>query len=252
MRRDASGGVKQLRGGLPFPSLRTRSRTFLRSPSLCRCSPVTLYAASSASLAATNRASCCSQRPRRQSSTSYMGRVYRLGSLHLSPRDAPHHLAFFEELRRLGFVEGQNLVVDSQGYNLRIEQLPEHAVELVKAQVDVIVCGGDVATHAAQRAKATIPILAVTDDMVGQGLVRSLVQPGGNTTGVSILAAELDGKRQEILMEGVPGIRRIAALYDSNIIAPRRLQALQDAARARGIEFSFHGGRHARTDRPGH
>src|SRR5262244_2537913 len=153
---------------------------------------------------------------------------------------------------RLGFVEGQNLVVDSQGYNLRIEQLPEHAVELVKAQVDVIVCGGDVATHAAQRAKATIPILAVTDDMVGQGLVRSLVQPGGNTTGVSILAAELDGKRQEILMEGVPGIRRIAALYDSNIIAPRRLQALQDAARARGIEFSFHGGRHARTDRPGH
>jgi putative ABC transport system substrate-binding protein len=169
------------------------------------------------------------------------GRVYRLGSLHLSPRDAPHHLAFFEELRRLGFVEGQNLVVDSQGYSLRIEQLPEHAVELVKAQVDVIVCGGDVATHAAQRAKATIPILAVTDDMVGQGLVRSLAQPGGNTTGVSILAAELDGKRQEMLTEAVPGIRRIAALYDSNIIAPRRLQALQDAARARGIEFSIHG-----------
>src|SRR5215470_12095944 len=74
MRRDASGGVKQLRGGLPFPSLRTRSRTFLRPPSLCRCSPVTLYAASSAFPAATNRASCCSQRPRRQSSTSYMSR----------------------------------------------------------------------------------------------------------------------------------------------------------------------------------
>src|SRR5215472_14226887 len=75
MRRDASGGVKQLRGGPPFPSLRTRSRTFLRSPSLCRCSPVTLYAASSASPAATNRTSCCSQRPRRQSATSYMSIV---------------------------------------------------------------------------------------------------------------------------------------------------------------------------------
>src|SRR5262245_24621499 len=169
------------------------------------------------------------------------GRTYRLGSLHLSPRDAPHHVAFFEELRRLGFIEGQNLAVDSRGYSLRIEQLAEHAAELVKAQVDVILCGGDVATHAAQQAKGTIPILAVTDDMVGQGLARSLAQPGGNTTGVSILAAELDGKRQEILMEAVPGLRRIAALADSNIIAPRRLQALQAAARARGVGLSMHG-----------
>jgi len=169
------------------------------------------------------------------------GRTYRLGSLHLSPRDAAHHVAFFDELRRLGFIEGQNLAVDARGYGLRIEQLAEHAAELVKAQVDVILCGGDVAAHAAQQAKATIPILAVTDDMVGQGLVRSLARPGGNTTGVSILAAELDGKRQEILMEAVPGLHRIAALADSNIIAPRRLQALQDAARARGIEFSIYG-----------
>jgi putative tryptophan/tyrosine transport system substrate-binding protein len=131
------------------------------------------------------------------------GRTYRLGSLHLSPRDAPHHVAFFQELRRLGFIEGQNLAVDVRGYGLRIEQLVEHAAELVKAQVDVILCGGDVATHAAQQVKTTIPILAVTDDMVGQGLTRSLAEPGGNTTGVSILAAELDGKRQEILMEAV-------------------------------------------------
>jgi ABC-type uncharacterized transport system substrate-binding protein len=168
------------------------------------------------------------------------GRTYRLGSLHLSPRDAPHHVAFFQELRRLGFIEGQNLAVDVRGYGLRIEQLVEHAAELVKAQVDVILCGGDVATHAAQQVKTTIPILAVTDDMVGQGLTRSLAEPGGNTTGVSILAAELDGKRQEILMEAVPGLRRIAALADSNIIASHRLQALQDAARARGVEFSIH------------
>ena len=168
------------------------------------------------------------------------GRTYRLGSLHLSQRDAPHHVAFFQELRRLGFIEGQNLAVDAGGYGLRIEQLAEHAAELVKAQVDVILCGGDVATHAAQQAKTTIPILAVTDDMVGQGLTRSLAEPGGNTTGVSILAAELDGKRQEILMEAVPGLRRIAALADSNISAPHRLQALQDAARARGVEFSIH------------
>src|SRR5262245_31823897 len=96
------------------------------------------------------------------------GRTYRLGSLHLSPRDAPHHVAIFQEVLRLGFIEGQNRVVDVRGYGLRIEQLAEHAAELVKAQVDSILCGGDVATHAAQQAKTTIAILAVTDDMVGQ------------------------------------------------------------------------------------
>ncbi len=76
--------------------------------------------------------------------------------------------------------------------------------------------------------------------MVGSGLVRSLAQPGRNTTGVSILATELDGKRQEILIEAVPGLRRMAALADSNTTAARQLQALQEAARARGVELSIH------------
>jgi hypothetical protein len=103
---------------------------------------------------------------------------------------------------------------------------------LVKAQVDVILAGGDAAIRAAQGATATIPILGFTDDMVGSGLVSSLAKPGGNTTGISLLATELDGKRQEILTEAVPGLRRMAALADSNTTAPRQLQALQDAARA--------------------
>jgi putative ABC transport system substrate-binding protein len=76
--------------------------------------------------------------------------------------------------------------------------------------------------------------------MVGSGLVASMAHPGGNTTGISLLATELDGKRQEMLTEIVPGARHIAALADSNTTAPRRLQALQDAARARGIELSVH------------
>ena len=112
-------------------------------------------------------------------------------------------------------------------------------MELIKAKVDVIFCAGDVAVRAAQQATATIPILAVTDDMVGSGLVRSLAQPGGNTTGVSILATELDGKRQDILIEAVPGLRRMAALAD-NRSTPKQLQALQDAARARGVELLIH------------
>ena len=76
--------------------------------------------------------------------------------------------------------------------------------------------------------------------MLESKFVSSLAKPGGNTTGVSIFATELDGKRQEILIEAVPGLRRMAALADSNTNAPRQLQALQDAARARGVELSIY------------
>src|SRR6266700_2127801 len=116
------------------------------------------------------------------------GRMYRLGCLFASPRDAPHHVALFDELRRLGFVEGQSLIIDAAGFGLSPERMEVHAADLVKARVDVILAGGDAAVRAAQRATASIPILAFTDDMLGQGFVRSLAKPGGNTTGGSILA----------------------------------------------------------------
>ena len=167
-------------------------------------------------------------------------RTYRIGFLYPTPRGAPHHVALFDELRRAGFVESQNLQLDWQGFGLRMEQFAEHAAELAKSPVDVIVCAGDVGTRAAQQATATIPILAVTDDMVGQGLVTSLAKPGGNTTGVSILATELDGKRQEILIEALPGLQRMAALVDSNTTPVRQLEALAAAARARGVELLLH------------
>jgi putative tryptophan/tyrosine transport system substrate-binding protein len=169
------------------------------------------------------------------------GRIYRLGALQLSPRSLPNHVAFYAELKQLGFIEGQNLVVDERGYGLRVEQLADHAAEIVKAQVDVILATGDLPIRAAQQATTTIPILGFTDDMLGSKFVSSLAKPGGNTTGVSILATELDGKRQDILIEAVPGLRRMAALADSNTTAPRQLQALQDAARTREVELSIYG-----------
>jgi putative tryptophan/tyrosine transport system substrate-binding protein len=95
------------------------------------------------------------------------------------------------------------------------------------------------AIRAAQNATKTIPILAITDDMVGAGLVNSMARPDGNTTGVSILATELDGKRQELLIEAVPGLGRMAALADSNRAAVK-LETLQDAARARNIALSIY------------
>jgi putative tryptophan/tyrosine transport system substrate-binding protein len=124
-------------------------------------------------------------------------------------------------------------------YALHIDLIPEFAAELVKAKVDVIYAAGD-AVRAAQRATTTIPVLAIAQDMLGQGLVNSLARPGGNTTGVSVLATELDGKRQEILIEAVPGLRRMGILADSKVTSSSELQALQEAARARGVEVSMH------------
>lgn len=167
------------------------------------------------------------------------GRIYRLGILHNQGPQSPQFPPFYDELRRLGFVEGQNLIVDSRGYALRTEQFPGVAVELVKAQVDAILCGGAAAARTAQAATRTIPILTLTDDMIGQGLAASLAHPGGNITGISIFATELDGKRQEILMEMVPTARRMAVLADANTAAPQNLRVLQEATRARGVELSI-------------
>ena len=134
------------------------------------------------------------------------GRTYRIGALSPVPRDAPPLIALYDELSWLGFVEGQNLQIDGQGYGLRPEQFAEHAAELAKTKVDVIHCVGAAAIRAAQQATATIPILGITDDLVAEDLVRSVATPGGNMTGVSILATELNGKRQELLIELIPGV----------------------------------------------
>jgi putative ABC transport system substrate-binding protein len=168
------------------------------------------------------------------------GRVYRLGSLFYGPRNSPVYAAFFNGLRRYGCLEGQNLLPDPNGYGLRPEQLATHASEIVNQKVDVIVCAGDYAIRAAQQATQIIPILGSTEDMLGSGLVHSMARPEGNTTGNSILSTELNGKRQEILMELLPGIRHMAALADTNAYAPQHLQMLQELTRARGVELSVY------------
>jgi putative tryptophan/tyrosine transport system substrate-binding protein len=167
-------------------------------------------------------------------------RIYRFGYLQPFTDDAHVSMPRIDQLRRRGFIEGQNLTIYSRDFEPRVDLISQYATELVKAQVDVIVAIGSLAIRAAQQATKTIPIVEVTEDMVGEGLVDSLARPNGNTTGVSILATELDGKRQEILIEAVPGLRRMAALADSNATADAKLYALQEAARARNIELSIH------------
>ena len=111
---------------------------------------------------------------------------------------------------------------------------------MVKSQVDAVLCSGEIALRAAQQATRTVPILGVADDMLAAGLVLSLARPGGNTTGISILATELDGKRQQLLMEMLPNAHRMAALADPNSTEAGRLQTLKDAADAFGVEISIH------------
>jgi putative tryptophan/tyrosine transport system substrate-binding protein len=168
------------------------------------------------------------------------GRIYRLGDLHLSPRNAPWNVALFDAVKPDGFIDGQNLQVDEQGFELHVEQLAEHASAVVKAKVDVIICGGDPPVRAAQQATKEIAILAIAEDMVGSRFVASLAKPGGNTTGVSLLSSELDGKRQQILMEAVPEARRYAALADINSSSPQQLNTLEEITRARGAELSIY------------
>ena len=168
------------------------------------------------------------------------GRTYRLGWLLPFTRDAPVNVSFFDELRRRGFIEGQNLTVEYRPWALHVDLVSQYAAELVKARVDVIITGGEETLRAAQEATKTIPILALAEDLLGSGFVNSMARPNGNTTGVSILANVLDGKRQEILIEAVPGLRRMATLADSNTTTVAKLDALQTAAGARNIELSIH------------
>jgi len=166
------------------------------------------------------------------------GRIYRLGGQIPVGRDNPAIVAFFDELRALGFTEGQNLVVLPNGFNVRYEQLAEQTDALVKAEPDVIVSGPDNYTRVLKQKTQTIPLIAMTEDMVAAGLADSLARPGGNITGISLLSPELDGKRQGLLIEAVPGVRKMTAIYDSTVTPKRHIDDLKDAAQQRGVELS--------------
>jgi putative ABC transport system substrate-binding protein len=166
-----------------------------------------------------------------------IGRVYRLGVMIRGPRNDRYFVALLDGLRRLGFVEGRNLQIEGR-FSTSDEEAPQAATKLVAAKVDAIVTGSYPRTRAAQKVTGTIPIVSVADDLVQSGLVTSLGHPDGNTTGVSILATELDGKRQSLLTELLPTARRIAALVDPTATPPERLEALKNEARKNGVELS--------------
>jgi putative ABC transport system substrate-binding protein len=122
--------------------------------------------------------------------------------------------AFLQGLRDLGYVDGKNIAIEYRYTEGELDRLPDLAAELVRLNVDVIVTGAISSVRAAKKATATIPIVfASVGDAVDSGLVSSLARPGGNATGLTFLAPELDGKRLELLKEAFPKVTRVAFLW---------------------------------------
>jgi putative ABC transport system substrate-binding protein len=142
-------------------------------------------------------------------------RLYRIGMLdHTSAALNAANLAGFRQgMRELGYVEGQSFVIEYRSADGRIERYPDLAAELVRLEVDAIVTRGTPAVLAAKNATSTIPIIsaALAEPLL---VVSSIRRPGGNVTGLSALTSELEAKRLELLREMIPGIVRIAVLYN--------------------------------------
>jgi putative ABC transport system substrate-binding protein len=168
-------------------------------------------------------------------------RVLRIGYLAAvsASADAPRLEAFRQGLRELGYIEGQNVVIDYRHEARGFEPLPALAAELVSLNPDVLVGVTTNAAQAVQQATTTIPIvfMGVTDP-IAAGLVQSLAHPGGNSTGITNMAAILTGKRMEYLKETIPGVSRLAVLWDPQAPGSTpQWQESQQPARELGLEL---------------
>jgi putative ABC transport system substrate-binding protein len=147
------------------------------------------------------------------------GKVPRVGYLAAvsAAADAPRLGAFRQGLRDLGYVEGQNILIEYRHEERMFERLPDLAAELIHLKIDVLVAVTTNAAIAAKKTATTTPIvfMGITDP-IAAGLVNSLAKPGGNATGITNIAAVLTGKRLELLKETVPKLSRVAVLWDPN------------------------------------
>jgi len=175
------------------------------------------------------------------------GKVPRIGWLATNFPAANPHLteAFLQGLRDLGYVEGRNVVIEYRSAEGKLERLPALGAELVALKVDVILAaGGTLTVLATRQATETIPIVFIgVGDPVASGFVTSLARPGGNLTGLSVLAPELVGKCLELLTQAVPGVSRVAVLWQPGTSPPANttqkdmLKAAEVAARALGLRL---------------
>jgi len=168
------------------------------------------------------------------------GKVHRIGFLWDTPAVWPHALeAFRQGLRDLGWVDRQNIVVEYRWTEGRFDRLPSLVEELVRLKVDLIVAPTSIYTGAAKRATSTIPIVFASHaDPIGSGHVASLARPGGNATGLTIVMSETMAKSLELLKGTVPGLTRVAVIWDP--ATPSHLpglKALEATGRALGLRL---------------
>jgi putative ABC transport system substrate-binding protein len=147
--------------------------------------------------------------------------------------------AFRQALRELGHIEGKNILIDWRYADGNSERLPAFAAELVRLSPDVIVTQGSTSTRVAQQATRTVPIvMAAGADPVAEGMIASLARPGGNITGLTRVAPELDGKRLELLKEVVPKATRVAVVFNpENVGSAPRWKEMELAAREVGVKL---------------
>jgi len=154
------------------------------------------------------------------------------------PPVSPRIESFREGLRRSGYVEDQNVRIELRYTQAGQQQLADQTADLVRANVDVIATFGDLGTKIAQQATSSIPIVALSDDLLGSGLISSLSRPGGNTTGITILAPELAAKRLELLSTMVPGLSRVTGLWDPTT-GPSQVAMSENAARTMKLKMQI-------------
>ena len=155
--------------------------------------------------------------------------------------------AFQRGLRELGYVEGKNILIEYRYAEGKLESVPKLAAELVRLNVDIIVTDTSNATQAAKDATKTIPVVFTTaNDPVGDGQVASLARPGGNLTGLSILALDLNGKRLELLKEAFPNVSRVGFLTRMGpATGEQRFKEAETAAKGLGLRLQYVGAKGA-------
>ncbi len=161
-------------------------------------------------------------------------RTVRIGWLTTGPH--PFIADFRQGLRELGYVEGRDLVIEERYAGATPGRLAELAAELVRLKVDVVVASGLTATAVAREAITGLPVVSISGDPVGAGLVASLARPGGNITGLSILSTEMAAKWVELFHAGFPQVTRIGLLWDGGVISIAR-DAAQAAGRSLHLEL---------------
>lgn len=169
-------------------------------------------------------------------------RVWKVGFLSSRARpenrDLDYHVGFPKGMKELGYIEGKNLVIEWRYADGKYERFPELLSELLRIPVDVLVTDGTPTTQAAMKLTKTVPIVfGSAGDPVGNGLVQSLARPGGNVTGLSLLALDFAGKMLEMLRAFIPGLTRVAVVYNpGNPYSASALESVRKNAVVAGIQ----------------